>query len=482
MKEKSTLKAGLGYIIGNYLLKGISFISVPIFARLMSKADFGVYNTFVAYEAILFVVIGLAIHSSYKNAYFKNEENSCVVDNYSSYASATIFLIIMNAAILLALSFIFSDFICKSLQMQQWMVVLLIIYAMSSAIITCYNTDCSLRLEYKKFLFASGFNAVFNIVISIVLIVGLSSANSYVGRTIGTVFAAFCVAIYALQTFCKRGTPRFNKKELRWGLKYSLPIVPHGISQVILSSFDRIMINNMIGSAEAGIYSFAYTIYSIIQVTSTSIDTVWSPWFYKKRGAGDLDSIKRRSSQIIILVLLLCIAFLMISPEFILIFGGKEYTESVFCVMPLVGSAFFAFLYFFPAVIEYYHGKTTYIAAGTAIAAAINIALNYLFIKKYGYVAAAYTTLVTYFLYFLFHCLISFKVEGRMLYSVKTIVFSSVAIITSVIFGDFLVHSTVIRLCLFVIFAAIAVCFEEKNFCMMRKFIASLLRRKNNNT
>ena len=71
MSSDKVIKAGIGYTIGNYLLKGLSFLSVPVFSKLLSTTEYGRYSTFVAYEAILFVLIGAAIHSSYKNARYK---------------------------------------------------------------------------------------------------------------------------------------------------------------------------------------------------------------------------------------------------------------------------------------------------------------------------------------------------------------------------------------------------------------------------
>lgn len=38
------LKAGLGYTIGNYMIKGLTFFSIPIFARLLSPDNYGIYN------------------------------------------------------------------------------------------------------------------------------------------------------------------------------------------------------------------------------------------------------------------------------------------------------------------------------------------------------------------------------------------------------------------------------------------------------
>lgn len=78
-----------------------------------------------------------------------------------------------------------------------------------------------------------------------------------------------------------------------YGLKISLPIVPHGLGQLLLAQFDRIMIKRIIGDTEAGLYSFAYNVGMIFQVITNSLDTAWTPWFFEKMEAKDYPSIRR---------------------------------------------------------------------------------------------------------------------------------------------------------------------------------------------
>ena len=77
---------------------------------------------------------------------------------------------------------------------------------------------------------------------------------------LGVTIVVFGIAIYLLKKLYKKSKPIFNKKYWKFGLKYSLPIVPHGISQVLLSQFDRIMIRAIVGNSEAGIYSITQAI------------------------------------------------------------------------------------------------------------------------------------------------------------------------------------------------------------------------------
>ena len=71
---------------------------------------------------------------------------------------------------------------------------------------------------------------------------------------------------------------------------------------------------------------------------------------------------------------------------------------------------------------------------GTAGAAILNVILNAVFIKKYGYIAAAYTTLVCYVLYFAYHYFVAYKVSGIRLIKVTHVFLGSVVLmLTSVL-------------------------------------------------
>ena len=462
-KSGKIIKAGLGYTIGNYLLKGLSFLSVPIFARLLSTEDFGEYNTFVAYEGILFVLIGFAIHSSYKNAKYRYIDD-IGYNGYKTYISNTMLLITVSGIIWFLLFIFLSPILSNLLGLEIPALPLLILYSYSSAILVCYNTDVGLRYQYKSFLTISGVNAISNIVLSVLLIITVFSNKKYYGRMLGTVIPIFCIAVFVIIHYLLQAKPNNTKSMLKWGLKYSIPIIPHGISQIVLTSFDRIMITNMIGKGESGVYSFAYTVYSILAVTKTSLDTVWTTWFYEKMNSKKYIEIKRYSTYYVILIYLLSTMLMLISPEIIIILGGEKYSESIYSVLPIVAGGFFAFLYNLPAGVEYFHEKTKFIAIGTTSAAIINIFLNYYFIKSYGYIAAAYTTLVTYILYFLFHYILARKIDKNVFFSVKTFSICSLLIILQVFLIQRAIPYFLIRLLLFFLVVIAAIVLGEKNY------------------
>ena len=69
-KKSSFVKAGTLYTVGNILVKGLGFLSIPIFTRLMLPEDYGVYNVFMSYAAVVTIIVNVAFHTNLKNYKF----------------------------------------------------------------------------------------------------------------------------------------------------------------------------------------------------------------------------------------------------------------------------------------------------------------------------------------------------------------------------------------------------------------------------
>lgn len=477
MKNSKVLKAGLGYTIGNYLLKGLSFISIPIYTRLLSTSNYGAFNNFLTYESIFFIILGCAIHSSYNSAHYKyeiNATNSAKGKDYYTYASTTTIFILISAVIWLFLTNIFYKTLINWLEIDRFSLNLLVIYSAAAALITCFNYDVSINYEYKKFLAVSGFNAISTILISILLLLTLFDHKRYMGMIIGASVPSILASIYVVFYFFKRAKPKNFFYFLKWGLRYSLPIVPNGLSQVVLNQFDRIMITKLVSLAATGIYSFAYNIYSILAVTFNSLDSVWTPWFYKQMKNKNYKAIKKYSSLYICLMFIFTAGVILISPELIMILGQRNYWLAKYTVIPVVAGGYFAFLYTIPVVVEYYYSKTGWIALGTSIAAVVNIVLNWLFIPRFGYIAAAYSTLVTYILYFLFHFFIARKIHGSALFSTKVILACSIGVLFISLLARLFVEIIIIRWLIAISLATIFIVYEEKKYGFIKKKLGDI--------
>ena len=404
--KQTAVKAGIGYTVGNILIKGISFMTLPVFSRLLTTEQFGVYNVFVSYEAILYVVVGMALHASVRSA---NLEFKGKIDEYTSSVSL---IYIFNAVLFLLAALVFGGPLSRLLSFKRGIMVLLVLDSFGSAVLTLYNNRISLAYAYNKYMAAALCNSLGNVGLSLILMFTVFRDKRDTARILGTTLTLFVISLVILGVFYRKAKPAYNREYWKFGIKYSLPIVPHGISQVLLAQFDRIMIRSMVSDAAAGIYSLAGNVQLVLTVLTDSIATVWSTWFYQKMDANDTKDIQRRAFQLCRMFAALCVGMIAIAPEMIWILGGKQYEQATYVAVPLIMVSFVLFVYNVVVDAEYYSQKTTYIMYCTLAAAIIDIVLNLFFVSRFGFVAAAYTTLTSYIFYLIFHMQLSRKLLG----------------------------------------------------------------------
>lgn len=426
--NKKAARAGIWYSVGNIMLKSIAFFTLPIFGRILSVYDFGVYNIYISYESIISSIIGLGFYSTIKNAKIDFE------DKYEEYISTILTINILFLLIIILLLNIFFPYYERFVEFDIYIINILILHSFGSFIVYFYGAKLNMEFKYKSFIFMSFFNTIGNIGISIFLIIYVFPNNKYNGRILGSAFPFIISALILIIYIYYKGKKLINIKYWKYALVIGLPLIPHVLSQSILTQFDRIMIQSMIGYVESGIYSFIYTISTILSVIQASFNNAWTPWMYLKLKENSIEEIRVNSKQYINIFTVLTIGFICIIPEVIKLFGREEYWSGINLIIPLSISVYFLFLYNLPVNIEYYHKKTKYISIGTIFSAIVNIVLNYFGIKMFGYEAAAYATLIAYAILFIFHWLLSLKFNINDIYDLNYIIKEILCIIVISLF------------------------------------------------
>lgn len=301
------------------------------------------------------------------------------------------------------------------------MINCLILQSFGSYLIYFYGAKLNVEFRYKPYLLISFINTLGNILLSVFLIVFVFNTERYIGRILGTAIPVILLAIVISIIVMKKGKKIINIEYWKYALVIGLPLVPHVVSQSLLSQFDRIMIGSMVGASEAGIYSYIYTLCTIMSVICTSLDNAWTPWVFIKLKNNESEKVKQSSVNYIKIYTILTIGFICVMPEITKLLAGKEYWEGIDLLIPLTISNYFIFLYMLPINIEYYNKKTKYISIGTVSATIVNVILNSIFIHFFGYKIAAYTTLISYMLLFVFHWKIAEKYNIKQSYNFKII-------------------------------------------------------------
>lgn len=62
-------KASTCYLIGNIFNKGIAFLTVPIFTRILSTSDYGIVTTYNSWIGIVSMLLGFALHMAIRSSF-----------------------------------------------------------------------------------------------------------------------------------------------------------------------------------------------------------------------------------------------------------------------------------------------------------------------------------------------------------------------------------------------------------------------------
>ena len=393
MENNKEVKASALYLVGNISTKAIGFITIPIFTRLLTTSEYGIVNTYTSWVNITSVVMTLSLFNSFRMALVEKGKD---FESYCASAirlSGTFFCIfVVLATLVLA---IFPD-----LRGIGWMVYACLIQAFGTFCVTAMSTKYMLQFQYAKRAFYMIFPNLLCAAIAIVS-TSMHKNNRYIWRILSYVMV---YAIFSAIAFSATRKGRTKPEYWKYAISYSLPLVFHGLSLVILSSSDRIMITAIAGAAESGIYSLVYNLGQVATAVATSLEGIWLPWFIEKLKNKEIAIINEKAKYLVENITVVVIGVMLVAPEILQIMASEQYWTGKPIIFPVVVASYFMFLYDLAVNVEYQYKATKKIAINTMMAAAINAILNVVFIPIFGAIAAAYTTVIAYFFSLVLHC------------------------------------------------------------------------------
>ncbi len=461
--NNKVIKAGIWYTICNFVVKGLVFLTMPIFTRIMTSSDIGMFSNVTSWVSILAIVTTFEIYSSVSLAQFDYKKD------LDSYISSSLFLGTLITLFFYIIVLIFHNFFQSLFLVDFFTLNLIFIYLLVYPSIQMYQIRCRIRYEYIPIIVTSLLNAVLSTGASIILV--LFMKNKLQGRIIGYFTPLIVISFVVYILLIARGKS-ISKKYWKYALKISFPLIWHLLAGYILGSSDRIMITKLISADANALYSVSYTVSMVVSILWSSMNNAWSPWAYEKMDEKDFGSLKKNSKPYTIFFLAVVYLFMFITPELLLIMGGKYYLQAKYVMPPVMVGYIFQFVYSLYVNIEFYHKKQKKIAFGTIIAAFINIVLNFIFIPIFGYIAAAYTTLIGYICLFIIHYIFVKKLGCTYWYDTKFFAKILLVSLMSILLFNLLYTFNIIRYSLIVISFLYIIIFSIKN----RKIIISIFK------
>lgn len=419
-------KASIWYTVCNILQKGISFIVIPIYTRILSTTEYGEYSVFQSWLNILIIFATLNLYCGVFTKAMVDYSNDR--DCYTSCMQGLSTLLTIG---------LFLIYLCRIrywnsfFEMETTTVILMFFYFIFYPAITFWSVRQRVEYKYKSMVSMTLLVSVATPVISLLLLFYTDlRANAVIWGYLIVQGAAG--AFFYVYNFVK-GKTFYDKKYWIHALKFNLPLIPHYLSLIVLGQADRIMIAKYCGSDKTAIYNLAYQVSMLMNIFIAAINNSLVPWTYEKLKDKAYTIIKKICNSLSIVIATMTVGAILIAPEIIKVLGTDEYLEAIWVIPSVAISVYFTFIYGLFSNVEFYFGATKYVMVASVIGAMLNIILNAMFIPKYGFIAAGYTTLLCYFVFMFLHFIFMRKkcneqIGGELVFDIKFIVISCLSI------------------------------------------------------
>ncbi len=395
---QKAVRSGFWYVISNVLIRALGIITAPIYTRLLTTAETGYANNFNNYVSIFSVITGLCLIYSVGRAKLDFK------DEFDEYMSAIQTCSSLFGLVILILIMVFFPAEGMLLKFPRIVIFILFLYLTLFPSIDYMQYKYRFEYRYRENIAISVIIAVTTIALTLILLLFCPGEKGFL-KILGTVIPGGMVAAWCYVNLLSHGKTLFNRDYWLYALKIGIPMIPHGLSMILLSRIDVSMISEIYGFSEVGLYTSGYTIGTLLMFVTNAVGQAWLPYFNEGLFNGDKETIREKNRSMMIYGCILTLLFIAAAPLAVKILFAKSYWDSMWVVPPVALGTLCQYFYTNYVNLELYHKKTFLIAANSVVAALVNIGLNAYFIPRFGYISAAYTTLAGYFILMVLHFL-----------------------------------------------------------------------------
>ena len=467
--SKLALKAGGLYLIAEFITRGISFMATPVFSRLLPKEVFADARIFESWVYLLAPIISLSLYQSIARAKLDYRER------FAGYLSSVLTLLTILAAGTLVCGAIFYPLVRKLLGFEWPLLLLMLIYSLAYNGMQCVQIYERQNMNYRMNVLLTVLAVVPGILISVFCIVAFGRSASNESLLNLRLFSFFLpttiIGVVVMSIAGKRGGVYLDTSMWKYAVKFSVPMMATAISSQIFFQSAAIVVRRMVGASEAALVSIAMTVGYIMDILVHAVDNAWRPWMYEKMEGEDPQSVRKVWRILLLTVALVVWCLTMLAPEFTLVLGGEKYMEAVPLICPILCGSLANFLVIEYTAVEQYYKITRVSGIVSLIASFIDVALNVLFVKLFGYSAVVYTTAMAYLLICVLHYYMIRKVEkGNVLLNGFSFLIISITFLLCLLTTLCYTWSTLIRIAIvFVALGAVAVAIRKPAMQMIKK-------------
>lgn len=425
MKKKQLFKNTLIIFFGKVSTQLISYFLLPLYTSHLIKSEYGLVDIIQTYVTLFVPIITLELEMSVFRYLIdvRGEEKDT-----KKLMSNNFYILGISLFTFSVLYIIITSFITIPLR---WFILFDVIVCVLSGNFLQVTRGFGKTVDYSISCILTGITTILS---NIVLILHFNMQAD--GMILSMAFANLVCSLYLflrLKMYRYIDFHLVDKKLIKSMNKYSIPLIPNGISWWIVNASDRTIITYALGSAFNGLYAVSNKFPNIISSLTGVFNLSWSESAALHINSPDRDEFFSDIFNTVIKLFTAMGAGMIACMPFIFpIFINKEYNDAYPYIPFLVlGTVFNVVICLYSQI--YLAKKLSKQVATTAIiGAVINVVINVLFIKKLGLYAAALSTAISYFVMMLYR---HFDIKKYIHIEIeKSLIIKSIFIFTIVIY------------------------------------------------
>jgi O-antigen/teichoic acid export membrane protein len=380
------------YAFSDILKQAINFLLLPLYTAYLSTDDYGILSIALAASAVLEVFYGFGLRGAVGRLYFDQQDEAQVRDFLGTLA---LFLAVAGIALTILLLAV-GPFVwpLDDVPFSPHIVLVLIAVLLNSLGLSLVLPLYYVRGQAGRYAAFSLLS--FAVVTAATLLFVVALGQGAEGALWGRVLGGAIMLVPALMILA-----RHSHFGLRWpilspALAFSLPLVPHLISQWVLNFSDRLILGALVSLDDVGIYAVGYQFGLAVSIVITAINNAWTPWYFRAHTEGRRDHIPAFVTYYVIVTAGLALGAALFAREAVGLMTAEAY-HAAWRIVPIVALGYFlnglAARFLDVLLLQ---KRTGVIPITTVAAGAANVAFNLLAIPEIGMIGAAYGTLFGY--------------------------------------------------------------------------------------
>jgi len=380
--------------VANLVPRAGAFLLLPIYARFLTRADFGTVSLAGSAALLLAITYRLGLDA----ALLRMHHDVGQADRRHLYATLAAVSLAAAAGVTVLAALLVPVLVAADLLP---IVVLALAIGALNAIQFVPSVWYRATDQVGRYLALAliAFGVVAAVTVLLVVVVRAGAVGSLLGQLAG----AAVMAGAALAILWRQRPWRVRGDLARRGLSFGLPLLPHSMAGWILNVSDRALLGLLLGLAAAdalaaiGVYSLGYQLGYAVGLAAISFNAAWLPFLYRVGGGPAGPAVLREAATLAIAGFIgLAAAVAILASDLIRVIAPPEWAGAGNVTAVVAFASAFNAAGLMLASGMYLARRTRLMPILTIGAAAANVGLNLLLIPRIGIMGAAWATLGAY--------------------------------------------------------------------------------------